>query len=112
MSKRFEQHLNLRIMGKDGWLYFCRQCGDYLPENQFHKRKGSTWGYNSSCKNHGQQVKSEYDPDMEYLKLNPISEADFIEVKQFLIKLGYCYDCGKTVHEQFMERHKKFFNKK
>jgi len=48
---------------------------------------------------------------MEYLKLNPITEEDFIELKKFLTKLGYCYDCGKSVHEQFMERHKKYFNK-
>ena len=105
MSKRFQQHLNLRMMSNDGWLYFCRQCGDYLPEDQFHKRKGTTWGYNSSCKNHGQHIKTEYDADMEYLKLNPITENDFIEMRKFLKQMGYCFDCGKTVHEQFLDKH-------
>ena len=105
MSKRFEQHLNLRIMGKDGWLYFCRQCGDYLPANQFYKRNGTTWGYNSSCKNHGQSVKTEYDPEMEYLKLNPITEKDFIDMRKFLTLLGYCVDCDKSIHEQFMDKY-------
>lgn len=113
MSKRFEKHFNLRIMGSHGWLYFCRQCGDYLPENRFYKRRGTAWGYDSSCKLHKDKTnKEEYDPDMEYLKLNPLTENDFIGMRKFLNELGYCFNCNKTIHEQFMERHQKQFKKK
>jgi hypothetical protein len=105
MRKNFEKHLNLRIMGKDGWLYFCRQCGDYLPFNNFYKRKNTPWGIDSTCKNHGKKLKIDYDADMEYLKLNPITENDFIEMRDFLTKLGYDFNGDKSVHEQFMEKH-------
>jgi len=105
----FKQYLSRRMMSKDGWVYFCRQCGTYLPEKDFYKRKDTPWGLDVSCKNHGQKIKTEYDPEMEYLKLNPLTEQDFYETQEVLKMMGFCFDCGKTVHEQFMEKHKKYF---
>lgn len=109
MRKSFQQYLSRRMMSADGWVYFCRQCGTYQPESQFYKRKDTMWGVDMSCKNHGQKVKGEHDPEMEYLKLNPLTERDFYETQEVLKKMGYCFGCDKTIHEQFMEKNKKYF---
>ena len=105
----FEQYLSRRMMSPTGWTYFCRQCGTYLPESEFYKKKDTHWGVDTSCKNHGQNIKGEYDPEMEYLKLNPLTEEDFYHTQEALKKMGYCFNCNKTVHEQFMEKYKTFF---
>jgi len=107
MSKHFQQYLSRRMMSVDGWTYFCTQCGTYKPEKDFYKRKDSIWGIDSSCKHHGQKLDIEPDKDMAYLKLNPLTEKDFIDTQQFLKKIGYCFGCGKTIHQQFMEKYSK-----
>jgi hypothetical protein len=42
---------------------------------------------------------------MNYLKLNPITEDDFIGTQQILERLGYTFT-GETVHNQFMKKYK------
>jgi len=42
-KKQFEQYLSRRMMAETGWVYFCRQCGLYLPEEQFYKAKDTRW---------------------------------------------------------------------
>jgi hypothetical protein len=106
-KKQFEQYLSRRILGNDGsWLFFCRVCGMYLPENQFYKSKEGKWGLDSRCKIHYTRKDDDDDPDMDYLKLNPISETDFIETQKLLERLGYQFGQGESVHEQFLKRHK------
>lgn len=102
--KQFQQYLSRRMMGENGWTYFCRQCGTYLPEKDFYKRKDMPWGMDASCKIHSKD-KSSPDPEMDYLKLNALTEQDFIDTQNFLKKIGYCFGCGKTVHQQFMEKY-------
>lgn len=106
MGKQFEQHLSRRIMGEDGyWLYFCRICGTYLNEKQFYNSQKSKWGIDSRCKIHYKKTKEDIDPEMDYLKLDALTEEDFIETQKLLERMGYkfCEGCP-SVHEQFMER--------
>ncbi len=49
-KKKFEELLSRRIMGEQGWEFFCRLCGKYQPEQQFYKKKGGKWGLDSKCK--------------------------------------------------------------
>ena len=52
-KKQFEYHLSRRMISEQGgFIYFCRQCGVYLPEEQFYKSKESKWGLDSRCKIH------------------------------------------------------------
>jgi hypothetical protein len=42
---------------------------------------------------------------MSYLKLNPITEDDFIGTQQILERLGYTFT-GETVNQQFLRKYK------
>lgn len=103
-KKQFEQYLSRRMMGETGWVYFCRTCGLYLPEEQFYKSKDSKWGLDSRCKIHHSRRDPDDDGEMAYLKLNPITEQDFIDTQVLLEKLGYFFT-GETIHTQFKKRH-------
>lgn len=112
-KKEFEQYLSRRIMTEDGWVYFCRGCGQYHPETEFYHSKKSKWGIDSRCKIHYKKTKEELDPEMDYLKLDALSENDFIETQKFLERLGYKFGPGQpSVHSQFMERVKNKKDKK
>ena len=105
-KKQFEYHLSRRMLGEQGGFnYFCRQCGLYLPEGNFYKSKDSKWGLDSRCKIHHSRKDEDDDGEMSYLKLNPITEDDFILTQQLLERLGYTFT-GQTIHEQFMIKHK------
>lgn len=105
-KKQFEQYLSRRMLGNDGgWVYFCRVCGLYLPESQFYKSKTTRWGLDSRCKIHHSRKDPADDGEMSYLKLNPITEDDFIGTQKILERMGYTFT-GQTVHEQFMNKHK------
>ena len=102
----FEQHLSRRIMGDDGlWTYFCRSCGKYRPETEFYKKKGRPFGLDSRCKLHFNRKDEDDDKSMEYLKLNPLSEDDFKETQEFLVKLGYDFNSKDPIHVQFEKKH-------
>ena len=93
------------MMGETGWVYFRRQCGFYLPETQFYKSKEGKWGLDSRCKTHYTRKEEDDDPEMNYLKLNPITEDDFIGTQKILERLGYTFT-GETVNQQFLKKYK------
>ena len=105
-KKQFEYHLSRRMLGDNGyWLFFCRGCGTYLPETEFYKNKTNRWGLDSRCKIHHSRRDADDDGEMSYLKLNPITEEDFIETQEFLQKIGYTFT-GETVNQQFLKKYK------
>ena len=105
-KKQFEYHLSRRMLGEQGGFnYFCRQCGLYLPEGNFYKSKDSKWGLDSRCKIHHSRKDEDDDGEMSYLKLNPITEEDFILTQQLLERLGYTFT-GETVNQQFLKKYK------
>lgn len=98
-----DKYLNRRIWTDGGIMYFCRICGKYLPQDQFYKRKDSKWGLDSKCKLHYKKMeKEDDDAEMDYLKLSPLKESDFIHATELLQLLGY--DTTKNIHEQFKKR--------
>ena len=109
MKKQFEQYLSRRILGDNGFMYFCRICGEYKPENEFYKSKNSVWSLDTKCKIHYTRKENDED-DNPHLKLNPLKEQDFIDTQIFLEKMGYDFSNGISVHEQFLTKHK--LNKK
>lgn len=100
------QKLSRRMMSTNGWVVFCVQCGDYHPENEFRKRKDGPWGLNQSCKLHQRQRPSQRVPEMDHFKLSHVTEDDFKGAQNLLENMGYCFDCGKSVHQQFSEKYK------
>jgi hypothetical protein len=104
-KKKFEDLLSRRIMGEQGWLFFCRLCGKYQPEEQFYKKKGGKWGLDSKCKIHYHRKDKDEDPEMDYLKLDPIREEDFKNTAELLCSLGYNFDNGISIHKQFCKKH-------
>jgi hypothetical protein len=95
-----------RFMGEDGqWHLFCRACGKHRPENEFYNKKNSPFGKDSRCKLHFNKKEKDDDTSTNYLKLNPLTENDFKEAKQLLIRLGYDFDSDVSIHQQFMLKH-------
>jgi len=106
MSKEFQKYLSRRILGDNGFEYFCRICGEYKPEVDFYKSKEGLWKIDTKCKIHYTRKNKEEDDGMEHLKLNPLKESDFIETQQLLERMGYRFDIEQSVHEQFMVKNK------
>ena len=106
MVKQFEQHLSRRILTDSGWEFFCRICGQYKPETDFYNSTKTKWGIDTKCKEHYTRKESDDDGEMDYLKLNPIKESDFIETQKLLERLGYTFNGEESVHQQFMKKHK------
>lgn len=104
-KKQFEQYLSRRILGDNGFMYFCRICGEYKPESNFYKCKDSIWNLDTKCKIHYTR-KEEDDDDNSHLKLNPLKEQDFIDTQILLERMGYDFGCGLSVHQQFLIKHK------
>jgi hypothetical protein len=96
------------MMTEDGWIYFCRNCGTYLPETNFYKSKTGPFKISTQCKLHySKKDKNESDDiEMEYLKLDPIQDEDFQGVQRLLETLGYEFGVDiPSVHIQFKTRH-------
>ena len=110
-KKKFENLLSRRILGDSGWMFFCRLCGKYQPQENFYKKTNSKWGLDSKCKLHYERKDEDDDPEMAYLKLDTILEKDFKNTQEFLIALGYTFQSHMTIHEQFCIKHKLKFNK-
>lgn len=105
-KKKFETQLSRRIMGPTGeWLFFCRNCGRYRPETDFYKKRGTTWGIDSRCREHYDKTKEPIDPEMSYLKLDPLKETDFKNTQELLMNLGYTFNSDLTIHQQFCKKH-------
>ena len=77
-----------RILSAEGWLYFCNQCGDYKPEEEFYKSKSTPFGFTYKCKLHF-KYDEPADPKLDYLKLNPITDDDLEETEKVLNNMGY-----------------------
>lgn len=105
-KKQFQQYLSRRILGDNGFQYFCRICGEYKPETDFYKSKESIWRIDTKCKIHYTRKETDEDDEMSYLKLNPLKENDFIETQKLLERMGYDFSTGESVHQQFMKKHK------
>lgn len=102
----FEKYLSKRIMGSEGWMYFCRICGQYQPESNFYKDSSRTFGYRPTCKKHFVKRDPDEDDSMKHLNLNKLTENDFVEAQKFLMRLGYKFDNGSPpVWVQFNQRH-------
>ncbi len=79
-KKKFELYLSRRIMGPNGWMFFCRLCGKYVDEEQFYHKKGGKWGLDAKCKIHYTRTNEDDDPEMAYLKLDPIKESESLKL--------------------------------
>lgn len=87
-NQRLTKFQKRRIMSDLGWLYFCSQCGDYKPENQFYNSKHTPFGITGKCKLHFKYDEPK-DPTLDYLKLNPITDEDLEQTETVLKNLGY-----------------------
>jgi len=110
-TKEFQQYLSRRILTEHGWSFFCRLCGEYKPEADFYKSKKNLWGLDSKCKIHYTNTKDTEDmSDMDYMKLSPVKESDFINVQVMLERMGYKFGEGEeSVHQQLMNKMKNKF---
>lgn len=105
-QENIENHLKRRILTEEGWKYFCRICGKWLPAENFYKSNKYRFGLNTKCKLHYNKKNEVVDKEMEYLKLNPLRDEDFVGTQELLEKLGYKFGPGELpVHEQFNIKH-------
>jgi len=105
-KQQINNNLNRRMMTETGWVYFCRICGTYLPEKNFYKSKSGPFGFDRKCKIHYTTRETDDDGEMDYLKLNPLRDEDFIDVQRLLETLGYSFqEDAPPVHIQFNKRH-------
>lgn len=107
MNKKqpFEDQLSRRYLGEEGWMLFCRSCGRHRPETEFYAKKGRPFGKDSRCKLHHSRKDEDDDGTLDYLKLNPLSEGDFKETRDVLIRLGYDFNSEDPIHVQFEKKH-------
>jgi hypothetical protein len=102
----FDKYLSRRYLGEQGWLYFCRICGDYKPEGEFYTRKDTPFSIDTRCKIHYRKASKEDDGENTHLNLNPLREQDFVETQKFLERLGYKFGPNEeSVHIQFIKKH-------
>lgn len=106
-SDIINRYLKRRIMGADGnWHLFCRLCGEYKPETEFYNSKGTPFGKTYKCKIHYLKNTEEISNEFDYLKLNPITDKDFIETEKVLLTLGYKIGPGELpIWRQFELKH-------
>ena len=52
-------YLKRRMLTDDGWVYFCRMCGKYIPQTQFYKSSKTPFGIDTKCKLHYSHKKDE-----------------------------------------------------
>lgn len=108
----FEKYLHRRMLTDDGWVYFCRICGEYKPESEFYKKTDGVFGMDYKCKEHYTRKEEDDDGEMDYFKLNPLRESDFEGTQRLLQAMGYKFGQGeKPVHEQLAEKYKHILNK-
>ena len=99
-------NLRRRMLTDNGWLYFCRNCGTYLPETNFYKSKTGPFKISTQCKLHYSKKDKDEPDGMEYLKLDPLQDEDFTGTQRLLEKLGYQFGIDTPpIYEQFNQRH-------
>ena len=100
-----------RVMTDEGWRYYCTECCDYHPIQQFYKAANRPFGIFSHCSKlkHPTKKKNRItDPslskvDTSHLKLNKVNEEDIKNTIDFLEQIGY--DTTGNVHEQFIKKY-------
>ena len=104
---QLENNLKRRMWRDDGVYYFCRICGDYLHESSFYKSTKGPFKIDTKCKIHYSRKDEDDTGEMDYLKLNPLSDNDFKGAQELLERLGYTFGGDSPpVHIQFNQRHK------
>lgn len=105
-NEQIKFNLRRRMMTNEGWVYFCRNCGTYLPETNFYKSKTGPFKISTQCKLHYSKKDKDESDEMDYLKLDPIQDEDFQGVQRLLETLGYKFGVDiPSVHNQFLKRH-------
>ena len=107
-QNKVDAYLNRRLWKADGIYYFCRLCGDYLHESNFHNDKSKAFGVSYMCKIHKRKDKiTEADKEFEYLKMSRITNDDFEQTQILLERMGYKFGPYELpVHEQFKIKYK------
>jgi hypothetical protein len=104
-NSKIQSFQKRRILSDEGWLYFCNQCGDYKPEQEFYKSKHTPFGVTYKCRLHFKYTEPA-DPEYDYLKLNPITDQDLEDTEKVLNKMGYKTGPGELpIWKQFELRH-------
>ena len=105
-QEQIQTNLKRRMMLDNGWNYFCRICGTYLPEQNFYKSKTGLFKIDTRCKLHYEKKDKEETNEMDYLKLDPLSDNDFEGAQRLLETLGYKFGIEHPpIHQQFKIRH-------
>ena len=102
----FERYLKRRMLTEEGWVYFCRICGTYKPEDEFYTSKTGPFRIDTKCKEHYTRKEDDDNGEMDYIKLDPLKEEHFYETQIVLKNLGY--EIGPDslpVHIQFNKKH-------
>jgi hypothetical protein len=103
---RLSRFQNRRLLTDQGWVYFCKLCGDYKPESEFYKNKAGHFGLTYKCREHYKKNPNAGDKTTDHLKLNKLTDEDFVETQKVLEKLGYEFGPGSLpVWEQFNKKH-------
>lgn len=102
----FDEYLNRRMLTNEGWVYFCRICGEYKPQQEFYNRKDTKFGIETRCKLHFTKKEKGDEGGDNHLKLAPLKKTDFVGAQKLLESLGYKFGAGEpTVHQQFLIKH-------
>lgn len=106
-SNKIDSYLKRRMLTENGWVYFCRLCGDYKPETDFYKSKDTHFGITYKCKIHYKKTtEEEEDPSLKHLKLTTLTDSDFEGTQEVLEKLGYKFGPNELpVWRQFEIKH-------
>lgn len=105
-QEQIQINLKRRMLMEDGWNYFCRICGEYKPESNFYKSKTGLFKIDTRCKIHYEKKNKEETNEMDYLRLDPLTDNDFEGAQRLLERLGYKFGVGiPPVHIQFEIKH-------
>ena len=105
-QEKIQTNLKRRMLTDSGWIYFCRICGEYKPEDNFYKSKTGPFKIDTRCKIHYEKKNKEESNEMDYLKLNPLSDNDFEGAQRLLETLGYKFGMEHPpIYEQFNTKH-------
>ena len=107
-KERLQGFVQRRIMTDSGWKYFCTECNDYHPADDFYKAANRPFGLFSHCSKTRQNKNKKGEPalrnvDTTHLKLNKVTEEDIQNTLEVLTKFGY--DTTGNVHEQFLKKY-------
>jgi hypothetical protein len=105
-TEQINSNLRRRMLTDEGWEYFCRNCGTYLPETNFYKSKTGPFKISTQCKLHYSKKTKDETDEMDYLKLDPLQDNDFYGTQDLLERLGYKFGVDvPPVWIQFNTKH-------